>query len=309
MISIIIPVYNSSSTISKTIYSVKNQSFENFEALIINDGSTDNSLEIINESIINDNRFRIINQKNSGVSSARNCGIKNSVFDFIAFIDSDDEWEKDYLEKISILINKFPDYIGFGTYYRRILRYGRETVKVTARFEENELFTISSVTNQLIKGDLPFFTSSIVIKKEILIEIGMFNEQINCGEDLLTWIKVSTFGKIAMLSKNCVNYNITINENGRLRRKNDLIDTFAIEFNKMSNTLPLLEMNLLLSGWFYARYLNALVTENRFTHLKNILSEYKKMIAADPLNLKRISTIILVFIPSKFIDKLLLYKN
>jgi glycosyltransferase involved in cell wall biosynthesis len=243
------------------------------------------------------------------VSSARNCGIKNSAFDFIAFLDSDDEWEKDYLEKISMLIKKFPDCIGFGTYYRRILRYGRETVKVTARFEENALFTISSVTNQLIKGDLPFFTSSIVIKKEILIETGMFHEQINCGEDLLTWIKVSTVGEIGMLSKICVNYNISIPENGRLRRKNDLLDNFAIEIKKLNNKLPPKQMNLVLSGWFYARYLNALVTENRFTNIKSTLIEYKKMIVSDPLNFKRISTIILLFIPSKFIDKLLLYKK
>lgn len=309
MISVIIPAYNSSSTITRTINSVKNQSFQNYEVIIINDGSTDNTLEVINEIITLDPRFKIINQKNGGVSCARNHGIINSNFDFIAFLDSDDEWEKDYLEKIILLINKFPDYIGFGTYYRRKLKYGNSKIKVTSRNEEYEYFTIDSVADRLIKGDLPFFTSSIVIKKHILLEVKMFNEQINCGEDLLTWIKASTLGKIAVFSKICVDYNISINKNGKLRRKNDIIDTFAIEIYKMNDSLTLIQINRLLSGWFYARYLNNLVTKNRFADLKNILIEYQKMIIIRPFNLKRVASIILIFIPSRIIDKLLLYKK
>jgi len=309
MISIIIPVYNSNKTISKTIDSVKNQSFKNFEAIIINDGSTDNSIKIINEKIKNDNRFILIDQSNYGVSAARNVGIKKSRYNYIAFLDADDEWDNKYLEIISLSIKEYPNYVGYGTYYRRILKYGSEDLKITERFEENKYISLSSVVTHLINGDLPFFTSSIVIKKDTLFHAGLFNKEINCGEDILTWIKVSTLGKIIIYAKNCVNYNITIQSNGLSRRKNDKNDFFRKEIINMSDILTRTQIKKLLSAWHYARYLNSLVTQKRFINLMNILSEYINMIFADSLNLKRYFTLFLIITPSKLIDKLILYRK
>ena len=100
LISIIIPVYNGEKYIAKCIESILGQSYEHFELLIINDGSTDNTLEVCKK--YDDKRMRIINQKNKGVSTARNNGIKNSEGEYIMFVDADDYIEKNCLE---IMIN------------------------------------------------------------------------------------------------------------------------------------------------------------------------------------------------------------
>ena len=98
--SIIIPIYNSALYVKKCIDSVKSQSFSDFEVILINDGSTDNSLEIIKQEIKDDSRFYVYTKNNSGVSSSRNLGLEKSKGDYIIFIDSDDRIEPTRLQEI-----------------------------------------------------------------------------------------------------------------------------------------------------------------------------------------------------------------
>lgn len=105
-VSIITPCYNASKTIYKTLNSLKNQSFKNFEVIIIDDFSTDNSLEIIKIFTSEDNRFILFQRKkNYGVVSSRNFGLKKANGRYIAFLDSDDIWKKDFLY-LSLEIHK-----------------------------------------------------------------------------------------------------------------------------------------------------------------------------------------------------------
>ena len=104
MFSVIIPLYNKSHTIERALKSVLNQTYKNFEAIIVDDGSTDNGIEIVNK-YTSDARIKILKQKNQGVSIARNEGVKNSLYQYIAFLDADDEWEKDYLETVLKIAN------------------------------------------------------------------------------------------------------------------------------------------------------------------------------------------------------------
>lgn len=97
MISIIVPVYNASYTIEKCIESILNQSYKDFELLLINDGSKDNSYELMKNLTNTDSRVIIINQNNQGVSSARNRGLDEAKGDFVLFIDSDDYVDSDYV--------------------------------------------------------------------------------------------------------------------------------------------------------------------------------------------------------------------
>src|SRR5690554_3129002 len=96
MITVIIPLYNKERSILKTVSSVLTQSFTEFELLIVNDGSTDNSLQMV--SSLKDPRLRIINKENGGVSSARNTGIKEATNEWIALLDADDLWKEDHLK-------------------------------------------------------------------------------------------------------------------------------------------------------------------------------------------------------------------
>ena len=97
MFSILIPVYNSALYIEQCIKSIKNQSYKNFECIIVNDGSTDNSLDLINDIIENDARFTVISQSNKGISDTRNKLLEMSNGEYIVWVDSDDFVDMDLL--------------------------------------------------------------------------------------------------------------------------------------------------------------------------------------------------------------------
>jgi glycosyltransferase involved in cell wall biosynthesis len=107
MFSIVIPLYNKSHTILRTLKSVLNQTFQEFEVIIINDGSTDDGVDIIND-FTSDARIKIFSQLNQGVSVARNNGVLYASYDYIAFLDGDDEWLPQYLSKMKQAIDDFP---------------------------------------------------------------------------------------------------------------------------------------------------------------------------------------------------------
>lgn len=108
MFSVIIPLYNKSHTIVRTLSTVLDQTFKEYEIVIVNDGSTDNGIQIIKDYTA-DNRIRIFEQNNQGVSVARNTGVHNATYDYIAFLDGDDEWLPEYLAKMNEAIELFPD--------------------------------------------------------------------------------------------------------------------------------------------------------------------------------------------------------
>lgn len=119
MISIIMPAYNAAETISESIDSVLQQSYSNWELLIINDCSSDNTVDIVKKYIKKDHRINLINKsKNEGVAFARNSGLDIAKGDYIAFLDSDDKWLPHKLEIQLDMINKYKVDIVFGSYYR-----------------------------------------------------------------------------------------------------------------------------------------------------------------------------------------------
>ena len=118
MISIVIPLYNKKELIVKTVQSILNQTYHNFEIIIVDDGSTDGSADEV--KTIKDSRIRLISQKNSGVASARNRGIKESQGDFVAFIDADDLWSPDYLYTLISLTQNYP----IVMYLQAIINFG-----------------------------------------------------------------------------------------------------------------------------------------------------------------------------------------
>ena len=107
MFSVVIPLYNKAHTITRTLGTVLSQKYKDFEVVVVNDGSTDNGLEVI-RNFTQDPRLRIIEQENQGVSAARNKGVASAKHEYIAFLDGDDEWKPDYLLKLSEAITKYP---------------------------------------------------------------------------------------------------------------------------------------------------------------------------------------------------------
>jgi len=117
-ISVIIPLYNKEQFIKATLLSVLNQTFTDFEVLLINDGSTDSSVDIV--SSFDDKRIRLYSTENKAVSHARNYGVSKSTSDLIAFLDADDLWEFNHLENLHNLYTSFPKCGLYATaYYKR----------------------------------------------------------------------------------------------------------------------------------------------------------------------------------------------
>lgn len=107
MISVIMPAYNVANYIEKSINSVLQQSYTDFELVIVNDGSTDNTREIILDCQAKDNRIRLVEQTNQGVSVARNTGIENAQGEYISFLDGDDLWHQDFFAGNGKFCRKF----------------------------------------------------------------------------------------------------------------------------------------------------------------------------------------------------------
>jgi glycosyltransferase involved in cell wall biosynthesis len=202
MFSVIIPLYNKAKYIEKTIFSVLNQTYTDFELIIVDDGSTDNSLEVIKSFV--DNRIQIITQRNNGVSSARNTGIINSAYEYIAFLDADDWWDTNFLTEISKMIN-LTDADMYATNY--FFKYGDNMAKNHHVFKKSNQFVSEWYLCHL---ESIFCASSVVIKREIFKKIGMFDTRISYGEDIDLWIRIASNGNIIWSDLCLAVYNKTM---------------------------------------------------------------------------------------------------
>jgi len=203
-ISVVIPLFNKERYIKRTINSVLNQTMQDFEIIVVDDGSTDRSVEIVKQ--IQDERIRLIHKSNGGVSSARNYGIINSNTDLIAFLDSDDIWKPHYLETIDYLVQKYPNCGIYGTSY---LIKSRTGILKKPIFYLPDWFKEGIIPNYFESAIewSPVNASSLAIPKKIFEEIGMFNEKICLGEDLDMWGRIAIKYPVAFSRKEEVIYN------------------------------------------------------------------------------------------------------
>jgi len=175
--SVVIPLYNKEDFIEDSIKSVLNQTYNDFEIIIINDGSTDNSLSLVNS--IKDDRIQVINKENTGLSATRNTGIKLAHANYIAFLDADDLWMDDFLQTIFNLIKINTSIKIFATKAKILTQkkgivfdakiFNKRNQKILTRFFELTKFHVNA--------------SSLVIDKNVFNKVGYFNESVNYAED------------------------------------------------------------------------------------------------------------------------------
>ncbi|MBN1983386.1 MAG: glycosyltransferase family 2 protein [Chitinivibrionales bacterium] len=193
-ISIVVPLYNKEKEIGETLASILRQTMADFELIIVDDCSTDNSLSIA--SAISDNRISIITQKeNSGVSVARNIGISHAASRFIAFIDADDEWLPNHLHDIAFLIQSFPHSPVFATSY-----YIQKNKTTMHECEYSRYQAHGRSHGEIDIGEskrIFFNSSSITITKELFETIGTFNPHQRNGEDIDLWIRMLAHTTVA----------------------------------------------------------------------------------------------------------------
>ncbi|WP_201625785.1 glycosyltransferase family 2 protein [Psychrobacter immobilis] len=188
MFTVIIPLYNKELSIQATIQSVLDQTYQSFEIVVINDGSTDSSAKIVEE--INDDRIRLIHQENQGVSAARNCGIKAANSEWIAFLDGDDLWEVNHLEELIKMMAIFPNEKVYVTSFK--YSDNREMFKYPRK---NHIFKIENYFKEAVKESL-MWTSVVVVHKDCFDKVGYFNVDLNRGEDLDLWTRLARKYKI-----------------------------------------------------------------------------------------------------------------
>lgn len=209
MISVVIPLYNKADYIGKCLNSVLDQTFREFELIIIDDGSTDDSVEIVNnilsgKKINTDQRLlnpplgglKIISQENSGVSTARNNGVKITKYDYIAFLDADDWWDSGFLEEMQILISSYPDAALYGCNYFYV-KNGKNKIEdkgLPANFKKGYIDYIKVYGSKLT---VPINCSFVVVQKAAFYDVGKFNPILKFGEDFDLWIRLALKYRVA----------------------------------------------------------------------------------------------------------------
>lgn len=208
MFSVIIPLYNKELTIRNTINSVLNQTYQDFEIIVINDGSTDSSAKITES--INDDRIRLIHQTNQGVSAARNKGIEESRYNWLALLDGDDEWEYDYLENILQAIKKDSECIAYCTNFKK-LDFSRKSVNIIWKYVPKEEGRIDNYYKACFFSSPIVTSSSVCLSKEKLnVEnlLSLFPLGVKSGEDIDTWVRALRSQSLYVINRKLVNINV-----------------------------------------------------------------------------------------------------
>lgn len=275
--SIIVPLYNKALYVRKALESVASQTFKDWELIIVDDGSTDNSAKIAEEYLstlytLHFTPYTLIRQANSGVASARNNGVKASQGEFLCFLDADDWWEPTFLEEMDKLIAEYP---GAGIFATNYIYYKPGKTHVALNLTRGYM---NYPEVYLHSTAMPVWTGATCMPRKVFDEMGGFPIGIKLGEDFLLWAKTALHYPVAFCEKPLAYYNNDVPASLRATR-----NLHAPEHHMLFNLEPLLEeinrlqsasnksdwiqlidklrVNGLLDYWLDARYHDAAAIE------------------------------------------------
>ena len=206
--SVIIPLFNKAPYVSKAIGSVFSQTFTDYELVIVDDGSVDDSAEVASKIIEGRSNCCLLRQDNAGVSMARNNGVAASCGDYLCFLDADDWWDTNFLEEMSHLIEDFSDAGIFGTNYTIVNETKHKTrvakIGVKEGFEKGYINYCQSYAKTMY---MPLWTGAICVPRLVFDEMQGFPKGIKLGEDFMLWIQIALKYKVAFLNKPLAYYN------------------------------------------------------------------------------------------------------
>lgn len=237
-VTVIVAIYNGEKYIKRCVNSIIKQTYKYLEILLINDGSTDDSLNIMKEYQLKDDRIILINKQNTGVSDTRNIGIDKATGKYMVFIDVDDWIENEMIEKmINIHNSKNVDvircnyYINYDTGFQEKNIYNK--LMTNKCIEKKEI--TEKVIPQIVSGNLPGFVWVLFIPTEIVRNIGKFNSNLAMMEDTIFTIELLTSIKSIYILDDCLyHYNIVLNSashsvNNCMRNFKDILLVNKIE--------------------------------------------------------------------------------
>tara|TARA_R100000935_G_scaffold198_1_gene546 strand:+ start:890 stop:1819 length:930 start_codon:yes stop_codon:yes gene_type:complete len=214
MFTVVIPLFNKEEYIHATVASVLQQTYSDFELLVINDGSTDGSLGVLQE--YKDARIKIISTKNNGAAAARNLGVSKAIHPYVALLDADDWWAPTYLEEMAKAITTFPANTVFATGRTHI--FAEKEVVYTHSYLPEKGTTDLVNHFQVLSKHLPAINSSnVVVRKDYFIETGGFNEAMQHFEDHECWLRLALKQPIVFVNKPLSYYNKTAQKSSSKR--------------------------------------------------------------------------------------------
>lgn len=272
LVSVIIPTYNCANYVVGAVKSALNQTYENCEIIVVDDGSSDNTKEVLT---VFGNKISYIYQTNKGLSAARNTGIKAARGKYIAFLDSDDIWLKDKLKQQLKKIEGFEDVgiVGCGEY--RIDSTGRVSIKSP----KNNYHDKTKLFHRLLNDNcITGSGSGVLVRKECFEKVGLFDEELSSAEDWDMWLRIVVYFDVEFTNQPLVLIRV---------RSDSLCSSINVE-RMLSNELVVLNKVFLdtaspgkllkskaLSRRFYSASIGYRELENKTEMRKNILKALK----------------------------------
>jgi glycosyltransferase involved in cell wall biosynthesis len=296
-ISIIMAAYNSEKFIGQAIESVKEQTFVDWELLIVNDGSTDTTLAIINSYSLTDIRIKVINQMNWGTGVARNRGAAEAdvTSQYIIFLDSDDCWEKDSLEVLLAVLEKDPEAVAVHGLARTIDEVGRPCKPGTLELYSHKRRGISgnhlrfwldqepTCLEVLVVSNVILTPGQLLITKATLEKVGKFNTHLKNAEDWDLWLRFTAKYNIIFLNKIVINYRQ--HKNNKSKTTGQMSQSVYKIYNRYMTDPDLLkeQRKLVSLGYYWARWLAACLylsrSKENFRH-RNFRIAFEQLLAA-----------------------------
>jgi len=264
--SVIIPSYNRAHLIAQTIKSVQRQTFENWECLIIDDGSKDHTKEVISEIAKLDKRIKYIYQDNAERSGARNKGINNAKGEYICFLDSDDTYLENHLEIVheNIKNKNFPEAL-FFTNHNLVEEH---------KIIQHDIPNLGDDAITYLAFN-PIIPARVCIHHAILKKL-QFDEDIVIVEDLILWLRIAFEYPLFQITERTVNYlihadnSINLKNNSAQKRLNGL-KTFCKKYPKLKSKIPLSLLNFLIGDTHFGLAKYYIYRNHNFRAIKHLL--------------------------------------
>ena len=296
MISIIIPLYNKETSIATALRGVLAQTYQDFESVVVDDGSTDGGAAVVEQ--FDDPRIRLIRQENGGVSAARNRGIAEARGEHVAFLDADDEWMPEFLEEIAALIAEYPECRARATNYV-FCSNGVKSPTILRKMPFTEgrgvltnYFEVASCSHP------PVCSICVCIERALLQEIGGFPIGIKSGEDLLTWSRIAVRTQWAYSMQPLAQYNLGegYDKKNLPPRRQDAGDPVGKALKEIYQSHhDLVGFRKYLSHWHKMRASVAI----RYGERKETLYEVRQSLRYNPSNYKVAMFGVLALLPTK----------
>lgn len=257
MISIIIPLWNKEAYIERCLRSITAQTFQEYEIIVVDDGSTDRSAELV--ANFPDSRIVLIQQPNGGISVARNRGLAQARYPYVAFLDADDEWTPDHLETLYQLSLRYPSCGLFGTSYY-IKREGEEnmTLPLVSHIPfQGEEGILTNYYEAAAGINAPMHIHTFMVRTEIIRQIGGFPLHTKTAEDLITFARLYAVCDFAYSRKaTAIYYLISSGKAARPTLKEDPINGY---FDQLLTTAAHRKgVRPYVASWHKRRMVNAI---------------------------------------------------